>query len=787
MAAESDSVITADAFIYPARVNPPRGRGKSVAVAFLSTVVPNGATLGNLFRDFFRDHALTAELWVVAPAFSSKPLRSLRQSETFKERLAHAATLDAVRLITFDEAGTWSEIDPEAHIEPLITAPVAQSVRTQGLRVMFRDEGGLSQAHAGLHYVKPGGSHTRQFLRAGPVVARSPLAFFAAAAILPWASARPHQRIWVDTSAIAGVGHALAALQGMFAGTPRIMAVDSFGGYERLALHAPDPGENPLVLISASTSGKLAARIEELHGIARSDILTLFYVGGESDPHVLCDLTLRDPGDTDSNKIPIIDSWKVNCPLCRNGLNALQLEGEDFVPEAIQASERMIMATHSNRNLRSLIKDFQGKRIVRVAQEADTHLGRSRTVSLELAAELSDESSPIRAQVIRDLGRQLPAQARWIVTLGDTDSNLIADLALKLCEQAGIRDVKVVGTSEMDEGSTLNGGHAFVVAGTVASGRALLNVSRQLRSANVDLIHYFIACARPRSKQAWTTLTGDLQYGEYPREYPLHNIWLVETEPDRGASAPWLLERTALQTIAAALDARSHANGHVARHVRDRLTSLDGDFDLFVASDTGADNSSLALNPNFAFWDGPYTAPTQSEVFFTMATVMHTFRYSSEGRYALFAAPGHGYVLDPLNFGRFNDPVIQASILRAATGSELDYRSHEETSRRMTDEVLYLLQHLSDAKFGGASTEFALSIARGLADCQSPGALRLHSSDRQRYVDGLAEVSGEQFPLLHALGEFIRFHVYTDEGTNGSRVPSVGAPHIEEPETKVIS
>jgi hypothetical protein len=754
--------VTGDTFVYAARVTPANGRGRTVAVAFIPTVVPSGASLGNQLRDFFRTNPLSAELWLVGPSFATDALREVRASVPFHERLAHASTLDALRLITFDALGTWTEIDGAPDTSDFITDDVVTSVRSAGLRIMFREGHGLSEAPAGLHYAKPSGAHTQFFLRAGPVVARSPLAYFVAAALLPWASARTHDRIWVDTGAIAGVGYALAALQGKFEGTPQMVPVDSFGGYERLATNPPYPGEQPLVLISASTSGGLARHISDTYGIAEDDVLTLFYVGNDPNIVALCDLTRRAPEDDDEYKIDPITSWSQSCPLCEDGLTAIRLEGEDFVPEAARATSRMLRSAHASVNMKRFVRDFYGTGAIQIARTTDAQSGHARTMSVQLGALLLDEKSSVHARVIRELRLRLPAQARWIVTLGDPDSNAVAELARQVCIEAGIETVEIVGTSELDSGRMLGGGHAFVVAGTVASGRALLNVSRQLRYLHDDHIHYFVVCGRPRSKAAWLSLAGDLRYGERAGEYPLSNVWMVETEPDRGEENPWLLETSTLQQVHSALTGSSAAQDGSLAAVRARLKELQVEFLLFVASDYGAAETSLELNPNFAFWDFAYDAigsASHDEVFFTMATVMHAFRYSVEGRYALFSVPGHSYVLDPLNFGRFNDPVIQASILRVATGGELDYRNHSETSRLMTDEILHLFAHHDDTGFGGAAAEFALSLARGLSDLQSSGALRLHRTDLDRFVQKTANISPEHAPLLSALTRYIAMQV----------------------------
>jgi hypothetical protein len=80
-------------------------------------------------------------------------------------------------------------------------------------------------------------------------------------------------------------------------------------------------------------------------------------------------------------------------------------------------------------------------------------------------------------------------------------------------------------------------------------------------------------------------------------------------------------------------------------------------------------------------------------------------------------------ILDPENFSRFNDGVIQASILRAARPSELDYRDHPSASREAARLVGRIIGYPASAG-GDAAREFALALATE--------RLRLHDDDHKR-------------------------------------------------------
>ena len=92
-------------------------------------------------------------------------------------------------------------------------------------------------------------------------------------------------------------------------------------------------------------------------------------------------------------------------------------------------------------------------------------------------------------------------------------------------------------------------------------------------------------------------------------------------------------------------------------------------------------------------------------------------------------------VLAPENFGRFNDDIIQASILRAADPFEMNFADAPNESR----ELGRLIRRIVDAAHqdrGGAAAEFLLALATK--------RLRLHPSDTTAILDrkttGLAMV-----------------------------------------------
>jgi hypothetical protein len=87
-------------------------------------------------------------------------------------------------------------------------------------------------------------------------------------------------------------------------------------------------------------------------------------------------------------------------------------------------------------------------------------------------------------------------------------------------------------------------------------------------------------------------------------------------------------------------------------------------------------------------------------------------------------------LIDPENFTRYNDGVIQAAMLRAAYPSELDFRSHPGASNDMARLISKWIQ-LASYPAGDAVPEFLLAVATG--------KLRLCPDHERAVLGGAAE------------------------------------------------
>ncbi len=148
-----------------------------------------------------------------------------------------------------------------------------------------------------------------------------------------------------------------------------------------------------------------------------------------------------------------------------------------------------------------------------------------------------------------------------------------------------------------------------------------------------------------------------------------------------------------------------------ARIARLRKTSEAMRDDLFLPTAAGR---SLRLQPGFAFWPDvvPRRPHSQADVFFTIAAILQQLRANAH-RTVPSAIKSNWFqqtILAPENFGRFNDDIIQASILRAAYPFEMNYSDAPRDSHEL-GRLIRRIIIASNIDRGGAAAEFLVALA----------------------------------------------------------------------------
>lgn len=623
------------------------------------------------------------------------------------------------RLLHADDSGNHVELWHE------------DAIRRQGMTAIFARRGGLMHAGASYHYVKPSGGHSVRFLRPGNVMRQGAEVAFIATWLLRYFT-KHTPAIYADTASITQVAYAATAMAQRLAICETEPVIQSFGSYSGLE-NADSFGVelDALVLISASTSGNMKDRIALQSGADPAKIITLFSTAGKDG---LCEL-LHD-SDANPNGIEkVVTHERAECPECAAGSLPIKIAGDSFLPETPEPRLKLIKRTDQPKWHERIIKAIEKKRVAQCFRPALMENGRDYPLFCDISSLCTGASYAELFEL--PLSRLLNLGVDVIIRLPDPASETIARKAQKKYSSvASFRPKMLVADDRLDKnlkalrqkkGRLLS---VIVVASCVAGGFTLQSISRSLRNP-ADRVGYFIAFAVPPSAGAWAQMRSNLEKRNDGRgKNPVEVVWQASLPQfGFGQACPWKKESDWLQ---------EHKNAISSKLFKKRLKILEnadaerqgGLVDnAFLPSPTG---KALELAQNFAFHRCDKAALTQADVFLIVSSMLHHLRDPSQ-KDGLRQSMNSHVLLDPDNFDRYNDSVLQAALLRAAQASELGYGTHATASRSMAGLIERMIR-LHDQIEGEALPEFLLALVTRRMSL-TPNDLKLLTSRLKENLD----------------------------------------------------
>jgi hypothetical protein len=678
------------------------GVRQRVAVLFTLNIVINHRPASEELKRLFADAYAPDRVVFIGLCDARVSLRSLIDSEEL-DHVHLPFERDNIRLYTFDSNG---RLVSEIPLDEPVDSKEEIAIRRQGMMAIFARHGGLMEASQSYHYVKPSGGHSVRFIRPGNIMRHGQeVAFIACWLLRSFSKYTP--AILADTASITQIAYSAIAIANRLQICEKELVVQSFGSYGGITdLESLGIGHDSLVLISASTSGNLNKRLRQI-GADPKNIITLFSSSGSVDS--LCDL-LRD----DELNPYGIDSFKTykreECPECAAGSLPITIAGDSFLPETPEPKLKLIKRVHQPKWQEKLLKAVGAKNVFRCYYPSTSGSGTDYPIFCDLS-ELCDESS-YHQNFELPLSRILCLGVDVIIHLSDKASRLLAEKAIaKYSEHSTKPPAILVADDSLDEelkklheskGSSLS---TAVIASCVAGGFALLSISRSLRN-RADKIAYFVALAVPSSVDAWEQMRSNLELrNDGKGKNPVEIVWQASLpQLGFGQASSWKKEHVWLQ----------EQNGkHQCDILENRLYLLDNvgasrkeglSDNVFLPSFMGA---SLRINKNFAFYKKT-TDLTQADVFLIASGILHDLRDPSHKDGIRQSMNSH-VLLDPGNFDRYNDGIVQAAILRSAKTSELAYVTHGAASRSIAG-LLERMIRMRNEPEGEALPEFLLAL-----------------------------------------------------------------------------
>ncbi|GAB5457592.1 MAG: hypothetical protein Hens3KO_06220 [Henriciella sp.] len=618
----------------------------------------------------------------------------------FVSRLQKRST---ITLVAYDATGYEAK---RAHLggETLDSEIRLHDLNRRMITAIFNKRGGFVDAKETYHFVNPSKRHTKRFIRLSNILVNAAEIGFMAYTCLHRINDEI-DRLLLDTPMLHSIAASINEIRAVF-GLP-FLDVENFRSYGGLLEDGIESDDESLVIISASSSGGLARKLSAEFDMLPDQIVHFLYLGNNPELfHKICDLRVdKDENPHGVKELPIVYSEQ-DCKYCQQGSYQVHLHGDQFDVVGPQPDPILLKKADAPKNLASTMGRFIGRRALSVFL-GEPERTRRRDYFISADRIVTDEAFQERADYV--FRRVIPASVSHIIQV-DEYSEDISKLVQKFIVRHNGSAQIVDGVDQIDID---NGSSIIVAVSAIESGRCLTDISRELRSvAQHSPIIYLVGVEKTTGFSQREALKNTLV--QCPHSVK-HEYVAIEqlTLPAAAMRNAWNLEYDFLKGNAETLvePVKDFVEARIERLKQSSEPMVD---DLFLPA---LDGEKLQIRDGFVYWPNAtvLTASTQADVFFTVASVLQRLRANAETdptRPAIRSVWYHQTVLDPANFVRFNDDVIQASLLRAAQPSELNYSDSPTESREMARIIAGIVRS-ADRVRGRAAPEFMLAIASG--------------------------------------------------------------------------
>lgn len=528
-----------------------------------------------------------------------------------------------------------------------------------GLSSIFEPSRVIVTAPAGYAFQKPSNDRSTYFIRAELGLSTSAAVAFGAFAILLrlvksyGQVPRQLRLLLVDTMNVASTAFALRELLSL-AGVqllPQVESFHSYGGLDGVASPLP---ETSLCIVSASTSMNLHRKWMQDKGLSARDVVTLVTFDDARDAqHALYGL----PADVRPEETP------------PSSAHDIRIAGEYFFP--VMEEPRKVLLTTTTHGCQEYVRDFHALRDLQVfgAFRAGGSSTTRRSLFIDADVVLSAES--FQHWINDRVPQFLKAGTAQVIYQEDKASAKLAQHIAYIAECRGCVGVKVRSAADVDISTIDSAAPIVCVAAVVGRGNALLSLSRDLRNCHVGPRLYIIGMQVAESLVKLRTFDRNLTYSSHKSRIDV----LRRNE--------FLSSDTVRESFQQELSL--YQGSEVFAERKARLSGDPSGRQLFLPSGVQL-SDPLTLNVDFAFWEGTYVPSAyHAEVLGTIGAVLQNARTAKLRlpEQQLRSPLLMHVALDPENFARFNEGIIQAALLRAALPSELDYRGDSQASAYM--------------------------------------------------------------------------------------------------------
>jgi hypothetical protein len=624
----------------------------------------------------------------------------------------------ALCFISFETA-TGTHVARRLDSSEIADIEILSTDRQLSLLAAFRAAGGEQKAPVGTHFAKTSDSHSERFLRVSNVLEEGANVRLIAFWLIPHLWKVAVGSVMVDTSGIYSIALTAiheASIRGGLEGTPLVWSHRSHEGVADIASHQ---ASTALCLVSASTSGGLVQRLTA-QGAIPDRIITLFSLStlGAEGGHVLCDLVGPDGGG-----IKRIDNHKATeCPLCKKHFHLIRIQGDQFSVSppnvtlleirAADLSDQIKAEAGAIFGLGAFVAYRRGadRRIASLGLRVDPILNRELSEKNRAALSAKRERW---AELVR---RSSSVSTRHVVAGSYPGSQEIAECVAEAI-RGSLRDndrPTVVTPEQLRNSSPLAKTSTIVVTACIDEAKELLSVSRTVRDVQEDGSMSYLAVADLMgSKSERDRLRSNLTFGQHgPGTFSLHTLFCLPLDCHEEQPS-WEAEVRELKRV---MDWADDCEFDVPDEIERRIQYLQKAPAEGIVENLfwpAADGRALALRSDFTLVRDARQDPpaTQADLFAVMGLVLTALRHSADVNRRLAHNAYERVVLSPHNFDRFNDGILQSSLLRSACPQELAYGACDHSvSEQMLDVLIHVLPDGDVPEKSEALMEFLIAL-----------------------------------------------------------------------------
>lgn len=583
----------------------------------------------------------------------------------------------------------------------------------------------LIQAPSGFVFDKPSSASSNYFIRAENALSGlEEISFIAFALLRSYNNFIDRHKavpevIYVDSMSIVSVALTLRQMHNELhpANTPSVLSFHSYEGLRAVEFETPTPG-TAFVVISASTSCNLAQEWVHKTSCDPNDTITLFsYKSSTASLPVMH--TLVKPQDCET---------LTSQATADRGYKLIKIVGEHFLSQFAKTRAVNIVIAHtpigfwSNAQFliqNSLLSCHKGTLTNRTTREI--HVDGMKLLS----------ASKFLEWFLIRVAEADAATVSVIVHQDDSASLGMANKAKDELGRLGNANALLLCETQLSNYQGKFLGCVIVVGAVVSRGSGLLSISRDLRDLHPVGPRVFLGGIGTFSSIAdQKRLEANLKHAPPLSKYSI-DFFLGAVTGGSRVDNSWTAEKRLIENCL-----RKRPQNSILQTRLDRLKDANnglGD-DLFWPS--SCTDKPMTLRAGFAFWEGN-GGGSGADVFFTMSCLLQCARESDKlnPSLRLDSAEFQHVVIAPQNFERYNDGIIQAALLRAATASELDYSGERELSQAMTDLLIKVVSAYKRER-GEAAHEFLIALASK--------RLRLAVEDVKRFRETMLSMQATQ-------------------------------------------